>query len=84
MGWWSIIENLTYDDFTKKYALAISSLKLRMGNVAKDNFVQRLYEDNANGKIDMQELHIATCNFFNGSVKGQVLLNQFMNQYKNI
>ena len=81
------MENITYNEFIKKYGIAINGLSQRISlnngfKIANEKLAQRLYQDSINNQVDMNDMTIAVTNFYHGNVLGQVKMNNYVEKYK--
>ena len=75
--------NLDYEEFLKKYGLAISYLGKRMSNAeSKSKLAQALYQDAINNKINMSSLMTDVKMFYQGNTLSQAKLNNYIQKYK--
>jgi hypothetical protein len=83
-----LMENLNFDEFIKKYGIAITGLSKRIGdNNGKlqhktDELARRLYQDATENKVDMSDMTRAIANFYQGDILGQVKMNKYVERYK--
>ena len=77
------IEGLTFEDFSKKYAMTIDGLRLRIGKSSSDSLARRLYDDSLSGSVDINHLDITIRGFFNGSVSAQSMAERYVSTYKD-
>ena len=75
--------NSDYEEFLKKYGLAINYLGKRMSNAeSKSKLAQALYQDAINNKINMSSLMTDVKMFYQGNTLSQAKLNNYIQKYK--
>ena len=73
-----------YDEFLRKYGLVINNMSKRMGSkVSKAKLANALYQDSRMGKINMNEMNIAVCEFYRGNMAAQIKLDGYARLYRN-
>lgn len=74
---------MEYEDFLKKYSLAISYLGKRMSSAeSRANLAQALYQDAINNKINMSSVMNDVKMFYQGNTLSQAKLNNYIQKYK--
>lgn len=78
---------INYDEFIKKYGIAISGLSQRIAvtkgaKVTNEQLAQKLYQDAMSNKVDMKDMTMAVTNFYQGSVAGQIKMSNYVEKYK--
>ena len=81
------MESITYNEFIKKYGIAINGLSQRISSVngfkiGNEKLAQRLYQDSINKQVDMNDMTLAVSDFYHGNVLGQVKMNGYVEKYK--
>lgn len=74
---------MEYEDFLKKYSLAISYLGKRMSSAeSRAKLAQALYQDAINNKINMSSVMNDVKMFYQGNTLSQAKLNNYIQKYK--
>ncbi|MBQ7669052.1 MAG: hypothetical protein IJS47_06970 [Clostridia bacterium] len=81
------MSNISYDDFIKKYGIAINGLSQRISlnngmKIADENLAKRLYQDALKNQVDMNDMTRAVANFYQGGVTGQIKMKDYVEKYK--
>ena len=75
--------NLDYEEFLKKYGLAINYLGKRMNSAeSRAKLAQALYQDSMNNKINMSSVMNDVKMFYQGNTLSQAKLNNYIQKYK--
>ena len=79
--------NISYNEFIKKYGIAINGLSQRISlangfKMQNEKLAQKLYQDSLNKQVDMNDMTMAVSNFYHGNVLGQVKMNDYVEKYK--
>ena len=73
----------SYEEFLKKYGLAINYLGKRMSSAeSKEKLAQALYQDAINNKINMSSVMNDVKMFYQGNTLSQAKLNNYIQKYK--
>ena len=81
------MSNISYNDFLKKYGIAINGLSQRISlnngaKITNEQLAQRLYKDLLEKQVDMNDMTQAVANFYQGGVAGQVKMKNYVEKYK--